>query len=322
MPLKSEKSNTQRRTNYFEIDNDYVLLYAKHLGVTATAVYTSLCMHADYVTGRSWPSMELIAEQHGLERHAVSRALIKLEKWNLIKVEKAIDRKKRKRKNNVYTLIKKEFWKEIPLKVDGAIDSLEIDGHCTKSTVDMVVKVPQHGTQDTGNKTHITKINEQDTNCEQGLTLSISPLSKVGMPGHNDFFSVEKTELEICDNNKRIAELSVSDYIDYRIIGYYFIVKELSFDNKEAFDMAFRRALKPAQMLKAYKTKDIGKTMNWCKDSYGVGTGWTLETVVKRIDDCIANDFAPQKTSGSYSPPKWDQPAKGKYDNLTTKKIT
>ena len=91
-----------KRDHFFMIDNDYVTLYAKHLGVMATAVYTSLLKHADIETNRCWPSMELIAEQHGIHRKSVSKALKKLEEWNIISTARAIDRKNKKRKNNVY----------------------------------------------------------------------------------------------------------------------------------------------------------------------------------------------------------------------------
>jgi DNA-binding MarR family transcriptional regulator len=292
------KIREKRRTHYFDVDNDYIKSYAKHLGVMCTAVYTSLCMHSDYETQRCWPSMSTIAEQHGIERHTVSRALKKLEEWNIIKIARAIDRKNRKRKNNIYTLLSKEVWREVPdeeaLQIvyipgdivditDGTFMSTE-KSHGSYNTLHMESKVPQDGTESSSNKTHIIKIIEEKSNCGQEPTIS----------GEEEGDSQEDDVMVTWDYRVEILMLLKSDYKDYRIIGEYFKFKEWSFDSMTSFVKEFDRTLKPANLLKKYKIQDIKDAMKWCKDAYELEAGWTLETVVKKIDDCIDSSFFPQ----------------------------
>lgn len=279
-----------KRKNYFIIDNDYVKLYARHLGTVTTAVYTSLQMFADHLTRRSWPSMETIAEQHGLERHAVSRALTKLEEYNIIRTERAIDRKKRKRKNNVYTLLAKEYWKKIPdMEINPVIT------HGIESTIPMVSKVPLNGIESTSINTYITTPIEQDPNCGQEPTVSVIENTDKNSDGKSlTPIEVVKPELSIWDCRQAISNLVNSDYREYKIIGCYFEIKKWSFENEYIFDLAVERELKPANLLKGYNLTHIKNTMAWCVASYS-STPWTIETVIKRIDDCIASDFQIQQ---------------------------
>ena len=288
MDQNKQKSH-KTREHYFSVDNDYIKFYAQHLGTVATAVYTSLCMHSDYNTRRSWPSMNTIAGEHGLERHAVSRALAKLEDWNIIHTERAIDRYNRKRKNNVYTLISKEFWKPVPEESIGTIDTVE--SHGILNTAHMVLGIPHDGTEDSSNETHITKTIEQNTNCGQEPTVCFIPNQPRIIEAGHPLISKATEDPIVWDCSKAIVELVNSDQPDYRVIGTYFRQKKWSFDNKEIFDKAFKRQLKPANQLRDYKISDITKAMVPCESDYGSTTGWTLETLVKRIDDYIVGNF-------------------------------
>ncbi len=295
---KVAKERKNQRKNYFIIDNDYVKFYARRLGVIATAVYTSLCMHSDYITKRCWPSMDTIAKEEGLERHAVSRALVKLEKWNIISIGRGIDRKFRRRKNNMYTLLPKESWKELPIEEDpldeapfGIVETIKHRG--TKSTINVASKIPPRGIEDTSNKHHVTKIINQNTNCGQEPTVSVPIISDQTnlAQKQKEIFSVTKSEQVNWNYKEALNKLVNSDYKDYWIIGAYFYKKDWYFDNKQKFDIEFKRALKPANLLKCYEKRDILKAMDCCLESYGDRTGWTLETVLKRIPDYIANGF-------------------------------
>lgn len=317
---KIMKIREKRRKNYFDIDNDYIKLYARHLGIIATAVYSSLCMHSDYTTQRSWPSMETLAEQHGIERHAVSRALKKLEEWNIIKTDRAIDRKKKKRKNNVYTLLSKESWRKLPIGEEietlGTMNSIE--SHGIESSIHMASKIPQDGTESSSNKTHIIKPIEEKTNCGQESTMSISS-KQSDSSGENqeDVSVVENLASGAWSYEQGLSELINSDYNDIRIIGNYFDVKKWSFSDRSSFDSAFSRVLKPANLLKGHKTQDVISTMKWCNDAYDLTTGWTLETVLKRINDCISSKFVSQEHNMAQSKLRPEERCKpGKYDNI------
>lgn len=287
----------KRRINYFSIDNDYIKSYAKHLGVVATAVYTSLCMHSNYNTKQCWPSMETIAKEHGLERHAVSRALIKLEEYDLICVKRAIDRNNKKRKNNVYLLLSREVWRKLPTKEETHGTTNSTASHGIESTALMVSKTPQSGIQNASNKTNITKlIEEQNTNCGQEPTVCV--LSNQPERKKDGYKNSPIAELEtvVWDCNEEIINLANSNYPDYRIIGLYFNRKRWFFDSEQKFNEAFKRELKPANLLREYKLNDIVEVMDYCEETYAGRTGWTLETVIKRIDDYLANGFFPSNT--------------------------
>ena len=46
-----------RDKDWLWLDKKYVDEYAKHLGMSCTAVYLSLCRHANSETGQSYPSI-------------------------------------------------------------------------------------------------------------------------------------------------------------------------------------------------------------------------------------------------------------------------
>lgn len=120
-----------RAKEWFWLDNEYLNGYAKHLGSTCTVVYISLCRHADNKTQQCFPSMETIAEENGMKRNAVSRAIKTLEEWNIVSVKKEYDSKSKKRMNNVYTLLAKSEWKEKPctFKIHGEPCTFKEESH-------------------------------------------------------------------------------------------------------------------------------------------------------------------------------------------------
>lgn len=106
-----------RQQEWFWIDNKFVDEYAKVLGPTATMVYLTLSRHADNGTQKCFPSMETIAEKIGLkDRHAVSRAVKKLQDHRIIDIEETVNPTNGHRRNNVYTLLAIKYWKleEVP----------------------------------------------------------------------------------------------------------------------------------------------------------------------------------------------------------------
>ena len=78
----------------------------------------------------------------------------------MIHVGKAYNRKFKKRKNNVYTLIPKEFWKKPPNEDDNQDNDCN-ESRGTRETISMESKIPYEGTENTSNNTHIIRIIEE-----------------------------------------------------------------------------------------------------------------------------------------------------------------
>jgi len=143
-----------RDKEWFWLDNEYLNGYAKHLSSTCTLVYISLCRHSDNRTQKCFPSMELIAEELGMQRASISRAISKLAEWRIIEIKEEYDKKNKRRKNNVYTLTKKSEWKSKPCNntLHGKDES-----HVTLKSEPCNIKDESHVTQSYSNKTHINK---------------------------------------------------------------------------------------------------------------------------------------------------------------------
>lgn len=111
------KIRDNRDKNWFWMDNEYLNGYAKHLGVSCTAVYLSLCRFANNESQKCFPSMDLIADQNGITRRTVITAIQRLEEWGIVNVERSRGADG-KNVNNVYTLMAKELWKDKPCEID------------------------------------------------------------------------------------------------------------------------------------------------------------------------------------------------------------
>jgi hypothetical protein len=93
-----------RHKEKFVVDDFYLNGYARICGVYATAVYLSLCRHADKEQ-KCWPSLNKLAEEHSMSKSQVRRAIKILIKYHIISVERV-----GKRLNNRYYLIDKSEW--------------------------------------------------------------------------------------------------------------------------------------------------------------------------------------------------------------------
>lgn len=110
-----------REKNWNWQDNEYLNGYARLCGVSATAVYLSLCRHADKKQS-CFPSIKLIAEEHNISERTVITSIHILEKHNIIKKEK-IRKKDGKWLNNYYVLLNKLHWisQVQPLHMDSQV---------------------------------------------------------------------------------------------------------------------------------------------------------------------------------------------------------
>lgn len=165
-----------RQKEWFWLDNEYLNGYARHLGTVATAVYISLCRHADNKTQTCFPSMELIAEENGIgSRNTVSKAINALEKWNIIKIEKNYNKNTKQRENNIYTLLAKSQWKEKPrTDIEHGIHAQINANPCTNND-------ESHAQQMSSNNTHInnTQLTIQAKQALQEIPLVIKEFENV-----------------------------------------------------------------------------------------------------------------------------------------------
>jgi hypothetical protein len=104
------RGRDRRKKGWFWLDNDYLNGYAKFFGATGTAIYVSLCRHADMETQKCFPAQKTIAEELGLGERTVRDYLRLFRKYHLISIKEEKDPRSKKRLNNVYTLLDKEVW--------------------------------------------------------------------------------------------------------------------------------------------------------------------------------------------------------------------
>jgi biotin operon repressor len=109
--MKEEKFKVRdfRNKGFFTLDDAYLNGYAKYLGALATAVYISLCRHADKEQ-TCFPSQKKIAEEHGMTDRTVRTKIKDLTDWNIIRVE-SVRSKGGIFMSSIYFLLDKSEWK-------------------------------------------------------------------------------------------------------------------------------------------------------------------------------------------------------------------
>jgi len=98
----------RRRKEKFIIDDEYLNGQAKLCGWQGTIVYNSLCRHTNKLQ-ESFPSIKLMAEQHGVGRNTIIKGIFNLEKRNIIEIKKTRTKNGRWL-NNTYILLDKSEW--------------------------------------------------------------------------------------------------------------------------------------------------------------------------------------------------------------------
>lgn len=92
----------------FMMDDEYLNGQAKLCGWQGTIVYNSLCRHVN-TNQESFPSIQLMAEQHGVSRPTILKGIENLEKRRVIAVKK-MRTKGGQWLNNTYILLDKSEW--------------------------------------------------------------------------------------------------------------------------------------------------------------------------------------------------------------------
>ena len=142
------------------MDNEYLNGYARIFGAVGTAIYVSLCRHADNQTQTCFPSMELISEELNISRGTISKYIKLFEKHRIIQKNSQKRDLKQKWTNNEYILLDKNEWiknsRVQPLDTDSRVQPLsEPCANNSKSRVQPLDTKETHI-----NYTHIKETNE------------------------------------------------------------------------------------------------------------------------------------------------------------------
>ena len=110
---KNLKIRDKRNRGWFYLDNEYLNGYAKIFGGIGTAIYVSLCRHADAESQSAYPSQELIAKELNIAPRTIRKYIKMFEEWGLLHIERE-KAKDGKWLTNVYYLLDKSCWKSKP----------------------------------------------------------------------------------------------------------------------------------------------------------------------------------------------------------------
>jgi len=106
----SYKIRDRRNKEWFQVDNEYLNGYGKIFGAVGTAIYVSLCRHANMETQQCFPSMKLIAEEFNLSEETVRKYIKLFEQSRVISIERSKDPETKRQNVNIYTLLDKSQW--------------------------------------------------------------------------------------------------------------------------------------------------------------------------------------------------------------------
>lgn len=110
MTDKKFKIRDMRKRGRYAIDNAYLDGgFGARCGIYATAIYNSLCRHADNEQ-ECYPSIQLMMQQHRISKNSVINGIKALKKHNIINVVKEYDENTKRQKNNVYILMDCSAW--------------------------------------------------------------------------------------------------------------------------------------------------------------------------------------------------------------------
>lgn len=110
--IKKFKVRDKRNKGWFFIDNEYLNGYAKIFGAVGTAIYVSLCRHADENNQTCFPSQELIGEELNIGTTTVKKYLKLFQKHRLIDIERHKDEKTKEWLSNIYSLLDRSEWQK------------------------------------------------------------------------------------------------------------------------------------------------------------------------------------------------------------------
>lgn len=189
---KERRIIDKRKKEKYMMDDEYLNGQAKLCGWQGTIVYTSLCRHAN-INQESFPSIKLMAEQHGVSRPTILKGIENLEKRNVIEVKKSRT-KDGKWLNNIYILLDKSCWDYSQVNVVDTGSQVNVDTHPSQrglpDGVNVVDTKETHSEGNTLKETHP---------CEQSsLVTEVIKMFEIVNPSYEKLFP-NKTQRSACD---------------------------------------------------------------------------------------------------------------------------
>lgn len=261
------------KTFYMKPD-EYLNGWAKKCGWQATLVYDSLWRHADR-SREAFPSVQRMAEEHGVSEDTISRGIKVLEEYHIINKEKKTDPDTGRFLHNTYILLAKKHWVE---PIHTAVSGME------STPLSAETHTAVSGTKDTHIKyTHIPPIVPQEgdgldkTREEARAKKEHREKKKLGFTGFTPKVkpSRQYSEDKLVDcPNVAEGHQGCIDYIDSLkdVYGKVFTNRPLQFYHLHS-------------ILKAgYTFPDIDKVIQFLDDSqYYIDNGWDMQTVSNLI---------------------------------------
>ena len=252
-----------RKKDQYKVDDEYLNGYARICGIYATGVYNSLSRHADFNTQQCFPSIELIAEQHGISRPTVLLALKVLELAGII-----LKKRVGKMKPNEYILVDRSYWTK------------------KEDLMRLVSKKNKRGTGRSRSRNGHFKgeVNDMDITSEVNVTVKseVNDMDSKDNTAEKDTQIASQAPQESFVWSDYLAKLRKDPKKHVRLIGSFFQEKGLSFENREQVSQSIRRFSRVARdLVSAYPVESIEEAFKWCLDKYP--DIWTLDTVSKYL---------------------------------------
>lgn len=283
-----------RQKSRYTIDDEYLNGYAKLCGVFGTAVYNSLCRHASK-NQECFPSIELIAEQHNINRKSVLKGLKNLNEWGIIEITKERDKVTKRQKNNVYILLDKSQWKPKPSPSEGLgkLDPSPPQGLGAES-------LPGTDPSPSQSKSRVPQEDCKDTQFKDSHSKDIA----AGAAENSFSPKEEDTKCKIDDCNNRVEEgkdyckihkpMDLKQFIVWcaesnqkhiNIIGDWAETVRPNFRNQGQWSGYISRNVRVAKLLIPFDRDQLEDGFKYIKD--GITGKWlkmyTLETLYKFV---------------------------------------
>ena len=224
----------------FMVDDIYLNGYSKLCGIHATGVYMVLCRHASKEQ-ECFPSKKLVSEKLAISERTVYTALRKLKEFNIIEIKQQGRKADGSYINTIYILQDKSTWTP---QATGAVGKR------------------RHSPQATDDISRRQEVPNKETNRE-GNTYKDTEQSSAE-------FSL-KEEIKKLENNARR---------DMNIIALYLEEKKPDLRNKEQFQVALKRHLRPAKQLIPFTDNQI---LSGVRKARNQTPEWTIETIIKML---------------------------------------
>ncbi|MFH1485811.1 MAG: helix-turn-helix domain-containing protein [Chloroflexota bacterium] len=149
------KVRDRRNKGWFYLDNEYLNGYARIFGAIGTAIYVSLCRHANGATQTCFPSQVRIAEELAIGERTVRNYLKRFENYRLIAVEHTRDQKTKRFLSSTYWLLDKTEWRPPATDSGGQPPANDDTSHRQMTTASHRQQLPDKETHSKEKKTQI-----------------------------------------------------------------------------------------------------------------------------------------------------------------------